>query len=306
MIAQPWSDDVRKLLEAVVRSDTDQRYGGQRWAAFDFDNTIIDGDISEAILGYASTTGVFSRSTDSIAYYRKLCAASTINGIKYGEYGGTAFILQMLEGFTLAGVTDLAAQVSGRIIDGFVDDCPDTYAGFPSPALRRPVVELIGRLIEHGLRIRIISAGIIWPVRWYVHNLVNPLLAEIFGENIQIDLADVCAIGAVMADTRDENPTTDRMLISNDAYLRCDRPEADRFRVTRIPDGPMSFAHGKSAAAWERFGQCNPALMVGDSGGDLALWAAATHRLWLRREADQANRLLAAHMPRPYAVQSVG
>lgn len=313
-----WSVEV----ESSLRQIWDSAQSGS-WASFDFDNTIVSGDISEGLLGYQITHGLIpeanltsfppltvdgsqvSASEDPAAYYGAIMRSGGSDGVDYANYPGAVWLAQVLAGLSLEDVLNSLVDICGETTTTFLPTTPTTNAGFVTPVLRDPVVELIGNLITHGVRVRVISAGLVWAVRWYVCSVLNPQLAAGFGPDVQIELSDVMGIGVALLDSRTGTITSDRYLLSDAEYLACSANRTSELRLTPLIDGPLTFAEGKIAGATERYGTRPPHLVVGDSPGDLSMWNYAEHRLWLRKPGSAANATLEASLKAPYVVQNI-
>lgn len=314
-----WSPEVQSSLRGVWESAP---VGS--WASFDFDNTIVYGDISEALFGYHVAHGLIPDSNlqsfpdvtvggaqvsaveDPVDYYEAVRSCGTTGCINYGDYPSAVWLAQVLIGLSVEQFLDRLATICGETTDGFSPKVRHANAGFDIPVLREPIVDLIGNLITNGIRVRVISAGLVWAVRWYVANIVNPALAARFGASVRIELADVMGIGLIMFDSRSGSLTSDRMLLADDAYLESARNRTSQLQLTGLVDGPLTFAEGKIAGASERYGSRAPHFVVGDSAGDLSLWNVAEHRLWLRSGGIEVNAELASLLKRPFLVEEVG
>lgn len=313
-----WSVEV----ESSLRQIWDSAQPGS-WASFDFDNTIICGDISEGLLGYQIAHELIpdnnlrafpdlvvngspvSASEDPASYYGAIMSSGKSDSVDYANYPASVWLAQVLAGLAVADVVDSVTAISGETTAIFQPVTPTTNAGFVTPVLREPVVELIGNLITNGVRVRVISAGLVWAVRWYVQAVLNPRLFDRFGPGVQIELPDVMGIAVALLDGRSGTITSDRDLLSDTEYLDSSPRRTAELRLTPLIDGPLTFAEGKIAGATERYGKRPPHLVVGDSAGDLSMWNFAEHRLWLRTPGSAANATLAAELKTPYVVQNV-
>jgi HAD superfamily phosphoserine phosphatase-like hydrolase len=128
-----WSPEVRRGLEDMIQSNRSPA----PIAAFDWDNTVIRGDVGEAALQRLGELA----GEDFLSRYERLCH-------EQGKRVGYAWCAEMAYGRNDAALAALAAEVLDReIAAGRI-----TY--------REPMVELVEALVDSGWQVWVVSASL--------------------------------------------------------------------------------------------------------------------------------------------------
>jgi len=298
-----WSERTRRALEKLI-----QRGAGQGLpVVFDFDNTIICGDIGEATLAIlarerllqtARVSGTLSppfrlpggrrialkSGPDLTAYYSAYLAPTA-----HGERdptplaNGYAWAAEIMEGLSPADV--IAATRKSRAFappcgPGFIEVTPGK-TGFPAPVFYPEMVELIAALVSHRFDVWIVSASNVWTVRWMVQHELNPRLRE-HGEKRGLRADHIVGVSTLLTDRRGGLHKDALLVKENARYAALDEKVLQSFRLTSRLQFPVPTYSGKIACIYDVIGE-RPYLCAGDSPGDHAMLAFSRNRLWIAR-----------------------
>ena len=316
LAAAGWNDLARRSLERLI-----ERGAGKGLpAVFDFDNTIISGDIGEAVLAILSAEGrvtpagvcatlcppvrvagtrplAIGQCSDAMQYYEALLAP-TVHGDADPTplANGYVWATQALEGLTLAEVTTATAKAfhlgQGRE-SRYVEPTPGG-AKYPAPRFHGQMVELIARLLKFNYELWIVSASNVWSVRWMVTNGLNPLLREL---GVREGIKPECVIGlaTLLTDERGGFYKDSVLVRQSPAYAGLAGRRTKSLRITRHLQFPAPVYSGKVACILDAIGT-NPYFCAGDSPSDHAMMCLSRHRLWIARrdkpQSQQATRKL--------------
>jgi len=303
-----WQPATRRRLEALIRAGAGLRLP----VAFDFDNTLVCGDIGEATLAllvrdgriradqvpalvapeFRARTGerVSPRGTaDLTAYYEAFLAPTAHGDLDPTPLAnGYVWAATVMQGLSVDQVVTASQQVfalsrPGRRI--LLEVTPGRTA-YPVPFFYPEMVELLGLLLEHDFDVWVVSASNVWSVRWMVLEVLNPLLRSA-GVRQWIRADHVIGVSTLLED-RQQRFYKDPVLVRTDpAYARLDRRALARFRLSSQLHFPAPIYSGKVAALWDALGR-SPFLAAGDSPGDLPMLAFAQNRLWIARANKRA------------------
>lgn len=298
-----WNRQTRRALEKLI-----QRGAGQGLpVVFDFDNTIICGDIGEATLAVLARNGwlktarlpetlsppfrlpggrriALKSGPDITAYYLAYLAPTA-----HGERdptplaNGYAWAAEIMEGLSPADV--IAATRRSREFarprgPGFIE-VTRGKTGFPVPTFYPEMVELIAELLRHRFDVWIISASNVWTVRWMVRHELNLRLRE-HGVKGGLRADRVIGISTLLTD-RHGRLYKDALLVRENAgYAALDGKALQAFRLTSRLQFPVPTYSGKIACIFDAIGE-RPYLCAGDSPGDHAMLAFSQNRLWIAR-----------------------
>ncbi len=283
---------------------------------FDFDNTIVSGDIGEAVLAVLGSTGRLTPKniceTLSPALRpqgnSKLSLAGYANIMKYYEAllaptvhgkadptplaNGYVWAAQVLETLSLAEVIDATLQAI-RPGENAASGHREIIVGklsYPAPRFREEMVELIALLLRLGYRPWIVSASNVWSVRCMVVHALNPLLAK-QGAPEGLPPEQVIGLATLLSD-RTGRLYKDSVLVRQDpGYSNLSSKRLKSMHVTRHIQFPAPVYSGKVACILDAIGQ-NPYLSAGDSPSDHPMLSVSQNRLWIAR-ADKPNAQLA-------------
>jgi hypothetical protein len=298
-----WNEKTRLALEKLI----DRGAGKGLPVVFDFDNTIIGGDIGEATLAVLARDSLIKKARipeilsppfrlpdgrritlrsgpDLTAYYSAYLAPTA-----HGERdptplaNGYAWAVEVMEGLSPADV--VAATRTSREFarpggPGFIAVTPGK-TGFPAPTFYPEMVEFIAALVRHRFDVWIISASNVWTVRWMVQHELNPRLRE-HGAKRGLRADQVVGVSTLLSDRRG-GLYKDALLVKEDAlYAALDEKSLRRFRLTSRLQFPVPTYSGKIACIFDVIGE-RPYLCAGDSPGDHAMLAFSQNRLWIAR-----------------------
>ena len=298
-----WNPKTRRALERLI----DRGAGKNLPVVFDFDNTLVCGDVGEATLAVlirdgtvkpAKLPATFSppfrltnkqrvslqSSVDAAAYYDAFLAP-TIHGDADPTplANGYAWAVEVMQGLRVSDVTRatrIACAHAKPPHDGFIEVTPGKTR-FPAPYFYPEMVELIAALLRNDFDVWIVSASNAWSVRWMVLNELNPRLRQ-HGCKRGLTADHVIGITTLLTDRRDALHKDNLLLKENPDYAKLDEEVLRSFRLTSRLHFPVSTYSGKIAAIFDHLGR-PPYLCVGDSPGDLPMLAYSQHRLWIAR-----------------------
>jgi len=308
MIATPkmespgWASSVKQWLENLIQAGS----GKKLPVVFDFDNTIVCGDIGEATLAMLVRDEFlkFNQLPESLllpfvsADGKRHSAASPIDLTEYYEallsptvHGtldptplatGYAWAVEIMRGLSLGDVvraTQKVHELSRPHQEITLESAPG-HTAYPVPFFRPEIIELIMRLQEHEFDIWIVSASNVWSVRWLVLNGLNPLLRALrAGAGIAPD--HVIGVSVLVSDTKGYL-YKDAVLLREQAYVTLQPEVFDAYRLTSWLQYPVPTYSGKVGVIWDAIGK-QPYLAVGDSPGDHPMLAYSENRLWIAR-----------------------
>jgi len=302
--AKGWNQKARSALERII-----QRGSGQHLpVVFDFDNTIISGDVGEAVLAILAAEGRISPSSicktlcpdlsplgreklgvencSNVMEYYEALLAPTAHGPADPSPLANAYVwaTEVLEGLTVADVLSATARVYqlGRANpDASITVMPG-MTPYPVPRFHEEMVELIGQLLRLKYEVWIVSASNVWSVRWMVLHGLNPLLKA---QGVAEGLAAHHVIGvATLMENSEGRFYKDSVLIREHArYAALDSKMAKAFRITRHLQFPVPVYSGKIACVLDAVGR-TPYLCAGDSPSDHPMLKLSRHRLWIARQ----------------------
>ncbi len=310
LAAPGWLPQTRGALERLIR----QGAGKNLPVVFDFDNTIVCGDIGEATLAILVRSGVVTparvpatlcppfrvsdgrritvrSSADLTEYYEAFLAPTAHgNGDATPLANGYVWAVEIMEGLRpgdVARATKLAFAMSEPGQRRLIEVTPGRTA-YPAPFFYPEMVELLAELLRHRFEVWIISASNVWSVRWMVLHALNPRLRE-RGLDAGVRADHVVGVSTLLVDRRGQFHK-DAVLVRGDTGYAAMEDEALRaFRLTSRLEFPAPTYSGKVARIWDLIGQ-RPHLCAGDSPGDHAMMSFSRHRLWIARLEKPAYR----------------
>jgi hypothetical protein len=301
--APGWNEETRRALEGIINEGA----GQQLPVAFDFDNTIVCGDIGEATLAVLARSGVLtpaklnrtlspsfrvpgkapieqSSCADVTQYYEAFLAPTAHEGRDPSPlangYAWAVEVMENLRPLDIVHATRTAFEWPQPTKPAFIEVTPGQTA-FPAPFFYPEAVELIAELVRLRFEVWIISASNVWSVRWMVLHALNPLLRR-RGLKAGLPASHVVGISTLLAD-RQGRLYKDALLVrEDDQYAAMAEKALAGLRLTSRLQFPVPAYSGKVAAVFDMVGR-NPFLAVGDSPGDHALLEISQHRLWIAR-----------------------
>jgi len=298
-----WAPEVRARLERLLH-----RGAGKGWpVVFDFDNTIVCGDIGEATLAVLAKekphhSGFRSASVspsflppsgglvtpadvvDPTDYYERFLAP-TAHGASDPTplANGYVWAAEAMAGLRIADVVNATRTAFKIAVPGerrTIEVTPGKTA-YPAPFFYPEMVEFIAHLCEARFEVWVVSASNVWSVRWMILHGLNPLLRQ-RGVRHGLRADHVVGVSVLLTDHQDRL-FKDRVLVREDqAYARMETDALESLTLTGKLEFPVPTYAGKVACIWDAIGR-PPVLCAGDSPGDHAMLSFAENRLWIAR-----------------------
>lgn len=307
MVSHPNFDPecARRLNEVIARGA-----GRGLAAVFDFDNTLICGDIGEATLAWlirqgkiTARPGLFppiqvgervieaNTSADLAIYYDALLNP-TVHGSKDPTplASGYVWAVEVMRELTVKDVVDATGAVWGLSEPGRHPHIEATPGGrsYPVPFVYPEMIELLSELLQNGYKVWIFSASNAWSVRWVVTRILNPELVR-RGAGPGIPPEQVVGITSLLRAV-DGELSKDVVLVREDAaYARLEETAVSQWQISPLLQFPVPTYSGKVGLIWEALGRA-PYFGAGDSPGDLSMLSFCEHRLWVHRRGKDAYR----------------
>ena len=201
-----WTDRVRNRLETLIRHGA----GNGLPVVFDFDNTIVCGDIGEATLAVLVRSGLVNvqklptsffprfrlpssgalvslETSADLAEYYEAFLAPTAHGSKdttplANGYALAVEVLEDLNPHQVVEATRAAYELSRSGEVRLIEVTPGRTA-YPAPFFYPEMVELLAKLLSHEFDVWIVSASNVWSVRW-MHACVAAFVASVRREPV--------------------------------------------------------------------------------------------------------------------------
>jgi phosphoserine phosphatase len=309
--APGWNDQARRSLEELI-----ERGAGQGLpVVFDFDNTLISGDVGEATLAILAAEGrvtarnlskslcpVFEipgkqkinveQCCDIMEYYEALLSPTAHGSADPAPLAnGYVWATQAMEGMTVAEVVAATARVFavGQRGGHLRIEVTPSKTSYPAPRFRDEMVELVAELLRFQYEVWIVSASNVWSVRWMVLYGLNPLLRK-QGVRKVLKPRHVIGVATLLTDRLERLYKDSVLLAENRGYAAMDRKSLKGIRLTRHLQYPASVYSGKVACILDAIGR-NPYFTAGDNPSDHPMMMVSQYRLWIARlEKPEAQR----------------
>lgn len=308
--ARGWNSRVRAGLEGLIAEGS----GKQLPAVFDFDNTIICGDIGEAALAMLASDGSIQKDKipeslapsftssegkrialaecrDMTEYYEELLSATRHQHNDFAPLAsGYVWAVEVMCSLSPREVVQATSKVYAQSEPFVLKTIEATPGGnsYPVPFFYSEMVELIAELIKNRFEVWIVSASNVWSVRWMVLYALNPALMALgCGEGILPER--VIGVSTLVADTEGKLYKDPLLVRTEGQYARMEDGYLSQLRLTGRINYPAPTYSGKVAAILDLIGR-KPAFAAGDSPGDLPMLAWSHHRLWISRLDKPAYR----------------
>jgi hypothetical protein len=304
MLQSPgWHPRTRLALETLIRNGAGKRLP----VAFDFDNTLVCGDVGEATLAVLARTGKLAlneaseavspsfripgkavtrlESCADVAAYYEAFLAPTVHGEADPTplANGYAWVVEIMEGLSPLEVVKATRSAYGLAVPGqlkLIEITPG-QTGFLAPFFVPAMVELLRELLRHQFDIWILSASNVWSVRWMVLEVLNPLLRQAgLRQGLRAD--HIVGVATLLMDRRGGLHKDSLLVRERPDYAALDPKTLAGFRLTNRLQFPVPTYSGKIACLFDTIGQ-NPYLCAGDSPGDHSMMLISQHRLWMAR-----------------------
>lgn len=293
-----WNGKTRIALESLIS----QGAGRGLPVVFDFDNTIVCGDIGEATLAMLARSGVLTPANarpeicppfrlpdrkwvriracaDVTEYYEAMLAPTAhldrdptplANG-----YSWAVEVMAGLRPWDIVEATRAAYEGPRRI------EVTPGKTSYPAPFFYAEMIELLAELIRLRFEVWVVSASNVWSVRWMVLEALNPLLRE-RGVKTGLRGDHVIGISCLLSDAKGGLYKDSLLARENEGYASLEKKVLARFRLTSRLHFPAPTYSGKVAAIFDALGR-NPYLAAGDSPGDHPMLTVSENRLWIAR-----------------------
>jgi len=319
-----WNPKARKSLERIIEKGA----GKGLPVVFDFDNTIVSGDLSEAMLGILASEGQLTPRTicktlcppvvipgkkrisiescsDILEYYEALLRPTVHGDADPAPMAnGYVWATQALEGLTVAeavAATAMAVNLGQELEPKYIQATPGGIR-YPAPRFHPEMVELMAQFLRHQYDVWIVSATCVWSVRWTILYGLNPLL-EKYGARKGVRPDRVIGLATLLADRKGAFYKDSILVRESPEYAVFKGSLMRSLRFSSIVQYPAPVYSGKVACILDAIGR-NPYFCAGDSPGDHAMMRISQHRLWIDRlEKPEVQRLTRALITRTGSVR---
>ena len=296
-----------------------ERGAGKRLpVVFDFDNTLVSGDLSEAMLSVLAAKGILTPQTvcrslcppllvsgkrisieqcsDIMEYYEAMLRPTALSDADPSPMAnGYVWATEALEGLTLGeaiAATATACRLGQSPEQVHIQATPGGLK-YPAPRFHPEMVELIAQLLRCEYDVWVVSATCVWSVRWMILYVLNPALRK-HGVRTGVRPEHVIGVATLLKDKKGAFYKDSILVRENRDYAWLKGSPLKSLRFTRIVQHPAPVYSGKVACILDAIG-CNPYLCAGDSPGDHAMMRISRHRLWIHRvEKPQVQQLTQA------------
>lgn len=303
LAAPGWNEQTRRALEQLI----DHGAGKDLPVVFDFDNTMVCGDVQEATLAVLARSGrltaahipetlsppfrlpgqgktTLQSGVDLTEYYEAFLAP-TVHGNDDPTplANGYVWAVEVLEQMRISEVvaaTRAACAFTRPPHNGFIEVTPGKTR-FPAPYFYPEMVELVAELVRHRFDVWIVSASNVWSVRWMVLQGLNPLLRQ-RGVRSELRADHIIGVSTLLTDRKGGLYKDVVLVKQNAAYAGLEEKSLKSFRLTSRLQFPVPTYSGKVACIFDAIGG-RPYLCVGDSPGDHAMLVYSRNRLWIAR-----------------------
>jgi hypothetical protein len=303
LLAPGWNETARTSLETLINKGAGQGLP----VVFDFDNTLICGDVSEATLAVLVNSGklnasrlpetlsppfrtlnqprrTLASSVDLTAYYQAFLSPTVhLMDDPSPASNGYVWAVEVMAGLTPQDVVEAtreAYKLSRPVRPAYIEVTPG-QTSYPVPYFYPEMVELVAELLRQQFDIWIVSAGNVWSIRWMIAHVLNPMLRE-FGLAVGVGADHIIGVTTLLADSND-NLYKDTVLVrQNSAYAQLEERCLRSFHLTSRLEFPVPVYAGKVASLLDALPR-PPYLCVGDAPGDHRMLAYSENRLWIAR-----------------------
>jgi len=271
---------------------------------FDFDNTVICGDIGEATLATLIADEMICKSNvgkwlcpdftlpdgksvsldlcDNLTQYYELLLKSAGSTDPTPLSTGYTWCVEIMEGLTVLDVvaaTQRAFSATEMQVEKFITVNPGN-SRYPIPFFYPEILVLMVELIRKEFEIWVVSASNVWTIRWMV-NTLNKILKKM-GAPAGIPPEQVIGVSTLMQDEAGrlwKDPVLSR---ENSGYLNLQPDILKKLKLTSRLHFPVPTYSGKVQCIQDYIGK-QPYLAAGDSPGDHAMLLHSRYKLWLAR-----------------------
>ena len=303
LLSPGWNEKTRRALERLIDRGANKNLP----VVFDFDNTLVAGDLQEATLAVLARTGKLTAaqiaatlspsfrlpgkgrrtllgSADITEYYEAFLSPTAHGDLDPTPMAtGYAWAIEVLEGLRVSDVVDATREIcelSRLPSPGYIEAAPGK-ARFLVPTFYPEMVELVAALIRNRFDVWIVSATNVWGVRCMVQSELNPKLRQ-HGVRVGLRPDHIIGVSTLMKDRHDHLYKDALLVKQNPRYAALDSKVTANYTLTSRLQFPAPIYSGKVACIFDAIGRA-PYLCVGDSPGDIAMLNFSQNRLWIAR-----------------------
>ncbi|MBE0540057.1 MAG: hypothetical protein IH623_01540 [Verrucomicrobia bacterium] len=303
LLSPGWTNHTRRTLERWIDHGAHQNLP----VIFDFDNTLVAGDLQEATLAVLARDGILTASriaetlsppfrlpgrgritlqasADITEYYEAFLTPTA-----HGERDPTplansyAWAIEVLAGLRVSDVVEATREVcrlSRLPAPSHIEVTPGKTR-YPVPTFYPEMIELVAELLRRQFDVWIVSGTNVWSVRWMVKHELNPRLRQ-YGLRTGLRADHIIGVSTLLADRRDRLYKDILLVRENVRYAALNEKVLSQYRLTSRLQFPVPTYSGKVACILDALGR-RPYLCLGDSPGDHSMLAFGEHRLWMAR-----------------------
>lgn len=290
-----WTSNIAELLASEIIAN---KFSGKS-VAFDFDNTVICGDIGERILsqfsakyfqykeshkGYSPSFPLTGKIIDlaeysALDYYNHFLSYSALSFEQDPHYKSIpyAWAVQVMAGLPLSELM----KITEAVFPYFNKDLKETAA---KPFIYPAMLKLISILQKYGFQSRFISASNVWSVRKIILEVLNPKLQELEAKALVLEPESVVGLEVLLQNKKNKHLYKDTALLKMDsAYAHLDKDALKDWLLSPNLNFPITAYEGKVAAYQKHYGNEKPLFCFGDTTSDLSLLEFAEKPIWIAR-----------------------
>ncbi len=314
LLSPGWSDRTRRALEQLIDRGAHKNLP----VVFDFDNTLVAGDLQEATLAVLARDRILTasrlaetlsppfrlpdrgrvtlNSSADITEYYEAFLAPTAHGARdlTPLANSYAWAIEVLAGLSISEVVTATAEVCrlSRLPRPSHIEVTPGKTRFPVPTFYPQMVELVAELLRRQFDVWIVSGTNVWSVRWMVKHELNTRLRQL-GLRTGLRPDRIIGVSTLLADARDWLYKDSLLVQENDRYAALDETVLAKYRLTSRLQFPVPTYSGKVACILDAIGD-RPYLCLGDSPGDHAMLSFGENRLWMARleKPDHVNQTI--------------
>lgn len=281
-----WYEDTRYKLEELISENSFQNKN----VVFDFDNTILCGDIGEAVFKLLVADKIIEINSNIMAISPTFANNNRI--VNLTEVGFEEYYNQLLDVFiddepystAYSWVVQIMDGISIDLILEYTDKAMMKKSSLGNQLFFYPeMIDLIGVLLKNGFNFHIVSASNIWSVRYLVDKYLNPLLIKEHGDLVTIDLSKVQGMNTIIKNNINGKLFKDSVLISFNNYLNFKKNEIKNYFLTSLINYPATSYNGKVASIIKNISKDKVFMVAGDSPNDFAMQEFSENVLWIAR-----------------------
>lgn len=280
--ATGWTDQNKQMLAEIVARGAEKELP----VIFDFDNTLLMGDIGEETFRALVRRGKIHVETLPADLIRPF----SVNGRKV-EVRDANDLFPYYEALEEVGAAEKnnpspSLQAYAWLVQVMAGlDVADVLAATEEAAkglkFHPQMIELVGQFLSHEYQVWIVSASNVWSVRWMVLHVLNDELKQ-RGFKMSMRPEHVIGISLVMQDEAKQLRSDIDLVRANKAYAALSPRATSEYKLTFSIAEPVSGYYGKVTAIMPWI-KDNPYFAAGDSPSDIPLLSRSQNHLWIAR-----------------------